>query len=133
MGNQEQFFVWHQNIRHGKLGYSINRDHPLIRELLQLDPNKQIKCLLTLIEETIPVPMIISDHGEKAAELLNPFEGKTTSEYDDMIKVLYDMYIASGCSEQEAAANIASTEPYIYAPEKVALFCEKEGIRYEQQ
>ena len=69
---------------------------------------------------------------EKADEMLSPFEGKTTGDYDNMIKLLYDMYIESGCTCQEAIANIASTEPYVYAPEKVAMFCDKEGINYEQ-
>lgn len=131
-GKQEQFFVWHQNVRHGKLGYSINRDHPIIRELLKSDVKQQIKQLLALVEETIPVPMIISDYAEKADEMLSPFEGKTTGDYDRMIKVLYDMYIESGCTSREAIENIASTEPYVYAPEKVAMFCDKEGINYEQ-
>lgn len=131
IGKQEQFFVWHQNVRHGKLGYSINRDHPIIRELLKSDANQQIKQLLALVEETVPVPMIISDYAEKSDKMLSPFEGKATGDYDSMIKILYDMYIESGCTSQEAIKNIANTEPYIYAPEKITIFCDKEGINYE--
>lgn len=128
---KEQFFVWHQNIRNGKLGYTINRDHPIIQSLLESDLNMKIKQLLDLVEETIPVPMIISDYSEKSDSMLNPFEGKEISEFDGMIKVLYDMYIQNGFSPNEAAANIANTEPFIYNPEKVIMFCEKEGIKYE--
>lgn len=127
-GKKEQYFVWHQNIRHGKLGYEINREHPIIQSLLRSNAKQQIKQLLDLIEETIPVPMIISDYSEKAKEMLSPFEGKTIDEYDEMIGTLFDMYISFGCSPEEAVENIANTEPYIYAPEKVAVFCEKEGI-----
>lgn len=127
-GKKEQFFVWHQSVRHGKLGYEINRDHPIIKNLLSSNAKKEIKQLLDLIEETIPVPMIISDYSEKSKEMLSPFEGKTIDEYDEMIKTLYDMYVSFGCSPNEAVENIASSEPYIYAPEKVAVFCEKEGI-----
>lgn len=131
-GKQEQFYVWHQNVRHGKLGYTINREHPIIRELLASDAHDQIKQVLSLIEETIPVPMIISDYSEKSDEMLSPFEGKTTTDFDPMIGTLYNMYIATGCSVQEAISNIASTEPYVYYPERVQLFCEREGISYEQ-
>ena len=81
-----------------------------------------------LIEETVPVPMIISDYSEKSDEMLTPFEGKTTNQFDDMLVALYEMYISNGYSPQDAVKNIASTEPYIYAPEKVQLFCEREGI-----
>lgn len=126
---KEQCFVWHQNVRHGKLGYEINRNHPIIKKLLQSDVGSQIKQLINLIEETIPVPMIISDYSEKAREMLNPFEGKATDEFDEMIGILYEMYLSYGCSPFEAVENIASTEPYIYLPEKVAVFCEKEDIK----
>lgn len=129
IGKKEQFFVWHQNIRNGKLGYGINREHPIIKRLIQSDNGTQIKQLLSLIEETIPVPMIISDYSEKAKEMLNPFEGRPTDGFDEMIKSLYEMYLSFGCSPTEAVENIASTEPYIYSPEKVAVFCEKEGIK----
>ena len=127
-GQKELQFVWHQNVRHGKLGYEINREHPIVKELLRSDAGSQIKQLISLIEETIPVPMIISDYSEKSKEMLNPFEGRTTDEFDQMIKSLYDMYLSYGCSPSEAVENIASTEPYVYSPEKVALFCEREGI-----
>ena len=60
--------------------------------------------------------------------MLNPFEGKSTDAFDGLIRALYDMYRSNGCSPNEAIENIANTEPYIYSPEKVALFCEREGI-----
>ena len=115
-GKKEQFYVWRQNIRNGKLGYEINRNHPIIQNLLDSSFRSKIKKMLDLIEETIPVPMIISDYSEKSS---------------DMLKELYDMYISFGCTPNEAVRNIASTEPYIYAPEKIELFCEREGINYE--
>lgn len=126
---KEQFFVWHQNVRKGKLGYEINREHPIIKRLLQSEAKNEIRQLLNLIEETIPVPMIISDYSEKTKEMLSPFEGKSIDEYDPLIKSLYEMYISHGCAPKEAVENIANTEPYIYVPEKIALFCEKEGIK----
>lgn len=126
---KEQCFVWHQNVRHGKLGYEINREHPIIKNLLQSDEKMHIKKLLKLIEETIPLPTIISDYSERAEKMLTPFEGSKTDEFDEMICILYEMYLSNGCSPSEAIENIASTEPYIYSPEKVTLFCEKEGIK----
>lgn len=128
-GKKEQCFVWHQNVRHGKIGYKINRNHPIIKNLLQSDVSNQIKQLINLIEETIPVPMIISDYSEKTKEMLNPFEDRRMDEFDEMIGTLYEMYRSYGCSPSEAVENIANTEPYIYSPEKVAVFCEKEGIK----
>ena len=131
-GQQERFYVWHQSIRNGKLGYSINRDHPIVKKLLDSDHNTEIKQLLDLIEETIPVPMIISDYTEKAEDMLSPFEGKETSSFDNMIVALYSMYIGAGYTPKEAITNIANTEPFIYTPEKIDIFCLKEGIDYDE-
>lgn len=127
--NQENAFVWEQNVRNGKIGYKISRSHPIIKNLLKSASGPQIKMLLNLIEETVPVPMIISDYSEKSKEMLNPFEGRKSDNLDEMISTLYDVYLSHGCSPQEAVQNIASTEPYVYMPEKVALFCEREGIK----
>ncbi|MBR5636720.1 MAG: ATP-binding protein [Pseudobutyrivibrio sp.] len=130
-GQKEQFFVWHQNIRHGKIGYSVNREHPIIKKLLDSTLKKEIKELLDLIEETVPVPMIISDYSEKSDSMLEPYEGKNKNDFDDMILNMYEMYIGWGYTKKQAIENIANTEPFIYAPEKIGLFCEKEGIDIE--
>ena len=127
----EQHFVWHQNVRNGKLGYAVNRNHPIVKAALESDQHGQVKMLLDLIEETIPVPMIISDYGEKSKEMLEPYEGKKKDQFDSMIEELYRMYRSAGADPKSAIENIAGTEPFIYSPEKVVLFCEREGIDYE--
>lgn len=128
---KERAYVWHQNIRHGKIGYSINRDHPIVKQMLETAIGPQVKALLDLIEETVPVPMIISDYSEKPDEMLDPYEGKKKDDFDGMIEKMYKLFIDLGYMPQEAVQNIAGTEPFIYSPEKVALFCEKEGIDYD--
>lgn len=130
-GKTEQHFVWHQNVRNGKLGYAVNRNHPIVKAVLESDMKDQIKQLLDLIEETIPVPMIISDYGEKSKEMLEPYEGKKTDDFDQMIGKLFELYVSLGTEPKQAVKNIASTEPFIYSPERVALFCERKGIDYE--
>ncbi len=127
----EQHFVWHQNVRNGKLGYAVNRNHPIVKAMLETELKDQIKQLLDLIEETVPVPMIISDYGEKSKEMLEPYEGKKTDDFDQMIGKLYEHYISLGTKPKDAIESIAGTEPFIYSPEMVELFCERKGIDYE--
>ena len=125
----EQSFVWHQINRGGKLGYQINRKHPLIQAMLSESNKNEIKQLLELIEETIPVPAIISDYSDHSDELLQPYEGKDMVDYDKAIEKLYNAYLLSGASPAKALEIIAGTEPFIYSPEKIELFCEKKGIK----
>lgn len=128
---KERAYVWHQNLRNGKIGYAINRDHPIVKQMLDSAMGKQVRALLDLIEETVPVPMIISDYSEKPDEMLDPYEGKKKDSFDGMIEEMYKLFREVGYSPEEAVQNIAGTEPFIYSPDKVALFCEKEGINYE--
>lgn len=128
----EKKFVWHQFVRNGKIGYSINRDHPLVKQALDLDTTGSINSLLELIEETIPVPTIISDYSEKSEQMLSPYEGKNVEAFEESLDRLYAMYInVLGMQPVEAIRQIAGTEPFIYAPELVALYCERKGISYE--
>ena len=125
---KEPVFVWNQMVRHGKCGYAINREHPLIKELLKSSMKKEFRQLLEIIEETVPVPTIIQDYNEKAEIMLKPFEGKAIEGYDEKIQMLYELYLSHGCTKKEAIANILNTEPYMYKTEIVQVFCDKEGI-----
>lgn len=126
--NKEESFIWHQNIKYGKIGYKINRDHILIKTLIAGSQGKEIKKLLELIEETIPIPMIISDYSENSEKLRNPYEGKETDKYDEILENLFNLYIQNGFSPNESLSNIANSEPFIYMVEKIEIFKEKKGL-----
>jgi hypothetical protein len=128
--NKEKSFIWHQVIRSGKLGYAINRNHPIIKSLLKMEKNNEVSKVIDLIEETVPVPMIISNYTDQPDSLLQPFEKRSTDEFDELIRKLYDYYLDSGYSSNDAIANVANTEPFIYSPEKIQVFCEMEGIDF---
>lgn len=121
----EQAFVWHQIEWHGKIGYALNRNHPLIKDLLSIDRSGKIKALINIIEETIPVPAIISNFTDNK-DSLNPFENINKSDkLDKVIEQVYQMFLEQGFSSREAIETMAGTEPFIYVPEKLQLFSEK--------
>ncbi len=121
----DQTFIWRQIEWHGKIGYALNRNHPLIKELLSKDHGGKIKALLSIIEETIPVPAIISNYTDNK-DSLDPFENIGKSDkLDKVIEQVYHMYLEQGFSSAEAIETMAGTEPFIFVPEKMALFSEK--------
>lgn len=126
--DKNKTFLWHQKIKDGKIGYEINREHPLVKKMLNSDKNNEIRDLLNLIEETVPVPMIISDYSSEADKMLSPFEDKNSAVSESMIESVYNLYLQSGMSSEEALKNMAGTEPFLYVPEKIELFREKKGI-----
>lgn len=69
-------YVWEKKIRHGKIFYSLNRQHPLIKEVLENsdEHNPAITALIRLIEETVPVPLIAMDNSENPDKQIKPFD-----------------------------------------------------------
>ena len=64
---EENTFMWQQKVSHGKIFYRINRQHPLIRRVLSDDrPDRStLNASLRLIEESVPVPLIILNKSQK--------------------------------------------------------------------
>ena len=124
----EQVYVWGRQEHDGRLGYRINLDHPLLKDMLRHDHDGNIARMLRLIEDTVPVPLIIADHCERAEDMLRPCENTLSRDYEAMLRAMYGTYVDMGCTPQEAVECIAGSEPFMYAPELVELFCEREGI-----
>ena len=125
----ESSFVWHEINRKGKIGYQINRNHPLVKMILEGENKKQVKQLLELIEETIPVPTIIAGYSEHSDEMLHPFEGKEVTDADQLIDTLLNIYVANGASPEKALEIIAGLEPFIYDPTIIELYRERKGLK----
>lgn len=129
---QDKTYFWHQRIRDGKIGYEINRNHPFVKKLLNSEMKPEIQQLLRMLEETIPVPAIISDYSENADQMLTPFEGTAIADLQKAMEAVYETVTAGGMSQEEAIAYIASTEPFMYKPDMVELFKEEKENSHEQ-
>ena len=57
-GSETIVFMWVRKVKSGKFFYTINREHPLVRDILsEAGPSrKAARALLRLLEETVPVP-----------------------------------------------------------------------------
>ena len=67
-------FVWQQKIGGGKYRYRINREHPFIKNRLEVG-GEETEQLLRLIEETVPVPLLAITNSEHPDQHATPFEG----------------------------------------------------------
>lgn len=106
-------YTWDRKVIHGKIFYSINRDHPFIKSLIEhSDNSKDIKNLLRLIEETIPLPLITVDNTENPGKQAHPFDGVAG---EDAKKLAADIYYAlrkSKLTQNEAIERIRTMEPF---------------------
>jgi hypothetical protein len=116
----DQVFVWMMELRGKRTVYRINRNHPLIKRLMNGHPpgEPEIKMALRLIEESIPVPHILGAFAENANRRDRPFEG-SGKELDEMLKEAIRVLSASGLQGADLKRALLALEPFQDHPEMV--------------
>lgn len=121
LASEEYSPFWEERARHGKRFYKINRNHPLLNELLSKsgDLKKEIENVIQFIEETIPVPLITLQENENEKPHGQPFEGIDHNAIKETMQKLFNSFISSGLPIEKAKARILNTEPYNFYPEYI--------------
>lgn len=124
-GRGEVVQAWLQVVRGSKIAYQVNREHPLIAALLTGEGG-DVAALVRLLEETVPVPLIILDHADGQGRQAAPFEGSTP---DSLRSVLADVARAmsrGGASRSETVSRLLMMEPFSDHPDLVRDVCARE-------
>ncbi len=117
-----QVYVWVSLQKHGKIYYTINRDHPLIKQLLENPDPMTIKSILSLIEETIPVPVIIANFSDNKEQLGRPFEHANTPKIMEQLIAVAGALKWAGMDEGEVRKRLLCIDPFQEYPDLVASF-----------
>lgn len=120
--SQQHVFIWQQKTRHGKYFYEINRDHPLINEVMLSTGKPIVEPMLRMLEETVPAAHIMITSSEEPEKVSSPFENCTYESVRHLIESLYASFCRSGCSHQEALLRLHSIEPFNHRPELLEAF-----------
>ena len=114
--NSDSQSLWRSSFRpDGSYRYYLDRKHPLVKSLESCVPTiqrKNLKSLLNILEESLPVQRIWIDSAENQSGHLKPFEGQPDKVIEECIRVFFDAYIAAGKSSAEAWAEVASFEAF---------------------
>jgi hypothetical protein len=107
-------FPWDKKIRRSKIFYSINHEHPLVKEAMSLPKEHQpvIRALIRLLEETVPVQQIWIDSSTDPEKHSQPFEGTPPQEVMEVIVQVYQALRKSGLAPQQARDRILTMEPF---------------------
>lgn len=109
--------LWKDEItREGIKKYRINRKHPIINSLLT-DNNKLMSKALKLLEENVPVELILSNQNEDPA--FHELEKHSETPSDDLLILaaeLYKIYVKQGIPESLAKQQIMSSTPFNLFP-----------------
>jgi len=122
-------FLWQKRVRHGKVSYEVNREHPLVKDLMccGAGAGRKVRALLSLIEETVPVPTITMDSAENPDKHEKPFENAPAAVLQSVLRETYRALRDSGLMRSQARLRIASLEPFHNYPELIASLDDEEG------
>lgn len=107
--------VWIEKQKDGKRYYEINRIHPLI---VAMDL-KALKPLLRLLEETLPVPLIVINESENPDSFFRPFEKAGSDELKELMEIVYRSLLVNNAPEL-AKSKLLLIEPFNEYPELIA-------------
>jgi len=118
--NEDQF-LWEEYKRHEKRYYKLNRNHPVLKQLLESTGNykSEIEKALRFIEETIPVPLITLKENENEVPHGQPFEGTNHDLVQVTMKAMYHNLIRQGKNDEQAKAIVLSIEPFNFYPQYI--------------
>jgi hypothetical protein len=120
--------AWRRMLRGNKVHYRINREHPLVKEALDVprDRRQTVSAAFRLIEETVPALTIISDHAEDPERDRLPFEGAPDAQIVAVMREAYAALRRSGRTVEQALQRLAAMEPFDRYPELLQVIREEE-------
>jgi hypothetical protein len=122
-GDQQEF-LWQNVLKHGKTFYKINREHALVKKVIDNSEDKgALRALLALVEQSVPAPLIVINNAERPDSLGVPFSD-SLSDLKKTMDEVYRSFLEDGKTRQDAAHLLARSEPFQHHPEVLAAFLE---------
>ena len=106
-----------EKTREGIKKYKINRQHPIIKTLLDTEKTKLFQKALKLLEENVPIELILSNQNEDPS--LHELEKQTDKPTDELINLameLYNIHISQGVPASLARQQIMNATPFNLYP-----------------
>lgn len=111
--------VWSQKFKSGKIFYRINENHAAVASALSNPTTKNVRILIRLVEETVPIPLIMISASENPESHSAPLESATPKQVADLAIEVYQSLISRGSSRASAIDEVLTTEPFNMYPELI--------------
>ncbi|MGW0178046.1 ATP-binding protein [Nocardia sp. NPDC003345] len=125
-GQGEVVQAWLQVVRGKKIAYQINRQHPLVAALLRTEGGGEVEAMVRLLEETVPVPLIILNHADRPGRQAAPFEEAAPDTVRSVLTDVIQAMIRAGTSGKEILGRLLTMEPFSDFPDLVREVCTRE-------
>jgi hypothetical protein len=118
-------FLWNHVVKRGRTFYKVNREHPLVRRVIESAEDKgPVRALLALVEQTVPAPLIVINNAEAPDTLGQPFED-SPKELKAAMAETFQALLEDGQGRPEAARSLLAMEPFNRFPELIAVFLDE--------
>jgi hypothetical protein len=121
--NQELTYAWKPEHFRGGIRYRIDQAHPAVSAVLAEagELETQVRAMLRVLEETIPVQQIWLDTAEARETPRTGFAEEPADEVQSVLAVMYrNLVLRKGMSAELARHQLLHTEPFNNYPELVA-------------
>lgn len=124
-------FLWNHVVKSGRTFYKINREHPLVAQVLASAADSgAVRALLALVEQTVPAPLIVINNAESPDSLGRPFEDSPV-ELKHAMHETFEALVDKGMDRPTAARTLLAMEPFGEFPELVAAFLDEAASEFE--
>lgn len=119
-------FLWQKRVKFGKISYTINRDHPVYKAMdLPSEVRQNVEAFLRLVEESLPIPLIVLDSAEQPDTHARPLESMGAEETLAMMRTAMESLENAGMSPSDACKTLYTIEPFMYSEELLAVLLEE--------
>jgi hypothetical protein len=107
-------FAWKTIARGGKTFYAIDREHPLVKSVLDMPKERSdvVRALLRLLEETVPIQTIWLDEVNAPGSHGQPFEQAPEKDVLQVLRQVLDALIKGGLSGAESKKHLQAMEAF---------------------
>lgn len=107
-------YAWNVTRENGQLTCRINRDHPLVRQVLRggADGGVDARALIRLLEETVPVAALRIMHQSDTVDDPEPFAQAAPDDVVEVANSVFGALISQGKTPGEARSRIRQMWPF---------------------
>ena len=120
---EEIHTAWRSETFKGGIRYRVDLNHPAIKSLIESAGSiaPQIKALLRIIEETVPVQKIWLDTAEAKETPRTGFAEQNPESIIEVLSAVYeDLTLRRGMSVELAKKTLLSSEPFNHYPNLIS-------------
>ncbi len=124
--------VWSRRVAGGKIIYELNKEYPLLNDLMEsLNDNYRdiLKLFIATIESTFPSDMFFNDYANNPANIDR--QTITEDELSKLADKFISIWIQSGIKDDEIPNKLLSVDPFAIYEEETNNILSKKGYNHE--